>query len=333
MAMREDDIRPKPLLDEFFVRLARDAERLARKRREFVEVPCPFCAAAATRSAFEKQGFRYAECDECGSLYATPRPTPELLREYVETSEAVAFWSSHFYKETAEARREKMFRPRAERIATLADTYGIPPTASCADIGAGYGLFALELTARTRFANILAIEPDASLADICRGHGFRVIDKWVEDVRSGEVDADIATAFEVIEHVFEPLAFLRAAARVVRPGGFLFFSTLAASGYDIQMLWEHSRSVTPPQHLNFPTIAGAERLIARAGLEPIEITTPGQLDVDIVRNRLAAEPSLPVPRFARTLSAASDETRQAFQQVLREQRFSSHLQCLARRAQ
>lgn len=329
--MRENDIRPQALLDEFFVRLQRDAARLAAHRAQFVGVPCPFCGDGAVASAFEKEGFRYAECGVCGSLYASPRPTPDLLRGYLETSEAVEFWSTHFYRETADARREQMFRPRAARIARLADEYGLGRDAVCADIGAGYGLFAIELAALDRFGRIIAVEPDARLASVCRGHGFSVVERWVEDLAPGEVSADLAVAFEVLEHVFDPLAFIEAAARTVKPGGLLFFSTLAASGFDIQVLWEHSRSVSPPQHLSFPTVEGARRLIARAGMDEVEITTPGQLDVDIVRNRLAAHPELPVPRIARTIAAASDGARQALQNVLREHRLSSHIQCVARR--
>ena len=329
--MRENDIRPKALLDEFFANLERDAVRLAQRRAEFVDVPCPFCGLGRVRSAFDKEGFRYVECDGCASLYASPRPTPALLREYLETSEAVQFWSTHFYRETAQARREQIFRPRAARIALLADQYGLDSHATCADIGAGYGLFLLELIDLRRFGRLLAVEPDARLATVCRDYGFDVVERWVEDIQPGDVEADLAAAFEVLEHVFDPLSFLRAAARAVRPGGLLFFSTLACTGFDIQVLWEHSRSVSPPQHLNFPSVAGAETLMRRAGLEPVEITTPGQLDVDIVRNRIAAHPELPVPRFARTLAAADDVTRQAFQDLLKAHRLSSHIQCVARR--
>lgn len=329
--MREHEIRPQALLDQFFARLERDAAKLAARRVEFVAVPCPFCGSGEARSDFEKEGFRYVECRGCDSLYASPRPTPALLQEYLETSEAAEFWSTHFYRETAAARRAQIFRPRAARIAALAEQYGLGADAVCVDIGAGYGLFLQELMALDRFGRVVAIEPDARLARVCREHGVQVVEKWVEDVTPADVAADLAVAFEVIEHVFEPLAFLRAAASTVRPGGFLFFSTLAASGFDIQVLWEHSRSVSPPQHLSFPSIAGVTRLVERAGLEMVEVTTPGQLDVDIVRNRLLAHPELPVPRIARAIAAADESARRALQQVLREHRLSSHVQCLARR--
>lgn len=329
-AMKEDDIRPKALLDEFFVRLQRDAAKLAARSDEFVAVSCPFCADTAVAGAFAKEGFQYVECAGCRSLYASPRPTPDLLREYLETSEAVAYWGTHFYKETAEVRRAQMFRPRAARIAQLADTYGLTPQSSCVDVGAGYGLFLQELDVLHRFERLLAIEPDARLADVCRSHGFSVVERWVEDLAGGEVDADLAVAFEVMEHVFDPASFLQAVARVVKPGGLVFFSTLASTGFDIQVLWEHSRSVSPPQHLNFPSVAGLQRLVERCGLAVVEITTPGQLDVDIVRNRLLATPDLDVPRFARTVALADDETRSAYQQLLRDHRLSSHIQCVAR---
>ena len=329
--MREDDIRPKPLLDEFFRKLKTDADRLAARRAEFVDVACPICGGAEKQHAFEKDGFPYAVCCGCGSLFASPRPAPDALADYARHSEAVEFWSTHFYRQTADARRARIFRPRATLAADLAHRGQVGTGGRLVDIGSGYGLFLQEIRALETFGEVIGVEPDARLAAACRESGFTVIEEPVERIRPGTVEADLATAFEVLEHVFDPLGFLRSCAGLLRPGGVLLFTTLTVSGFDLQVLWEESRSITPPQHLNFPSVDGIEQLIARAGLDVLAVTTPGRLDVDIVRNRIAAEPSLAIPRFARTIVHSAEPARVAFQQFLADHRLSSHVQCLARR--
>ena len=326
--MRENDIRPRALLDEFFTLLKADADRLAAKRDEFVSVSCPFCSAPSGEAVFEKDGFKYCLCGKCGSLYASPRPNADALIDYATHSRAVEFWSTHFYRETADARRSKIFRPRAEMIASLVDE-GIVTGGLLADAGAGYGLFLQELRARARFAELVGIEPDRRLADVCRQEGFRVVESWVEEL-DDTLQADCVTAFEVLEHAFDPAAFLSGCAHLLRPGGTLIFTTLAISGFDLQVLWEHSRQISPPQHLNFPSVAGIEHVIRRLGLEVVRITTPGRLDVDIVRNAVHDRADLPVSRFVRNLVDAPEPTREAFQTFLQQHRLSSHLHCVVR---
>jgi SAM-dependent methyltransferase len=329
--VREEDIRPSHLLDEFFALLRRDAERLARKRPSFVAIACPFCGADESRTEFEKDGYPYVSCALCGSLYVSPRPSATDLREYADASEAVRFWSSHFYRQTAEARREKMFRPRAALVAGVIREH-LDGVGRVADIGAGYGLFLEEVRALGSQGELIGVEPDDDLAAICGEKGFTVMRKWVEDIEEGEVSADVATCFEVIEHAFDPLAFLRGCCRVVRPGGLLILTTLTIDGFDLQVLWDRSRSITPPQHINFPTLRGARALVTRAGLELLSMTTPGELDLDIVRNVLRAQPGLSVPRFVRALTDADDGTRADFQSFLQRHHLSSHMRLVMRRS-
>lgn len=331
VSMRESDIRPKVLFDEFSVRLRRDAARLAKKRAEFVEVQCGFCARSRRDLAFEKEGFAYCRCLDCGSLFVSPRPTIELLREYMDTSEAVAFWSSHFYRETAAARRAQMFRPRARVCREIADRHLGDRALRFADVGAGYGLFLSELREAAPSWSLTAIEPDARLAGICREQGFETVERWVEDIADRELDVDFVSAFEVLEHVYDPIAFMTACRRLLRPGGYALVTTLTISGFDLQILGHRSRSITPPQHLNFPAVSAVPAMAAHAGLEVIDVSTPGILDVDIVRNIVQADPAVEVPAFVRMLVNAGEETRQSFQAFLVAQRMSSHVRCLLRR--
>jgi SAM-dependent methyltransferase len=330
--MTEDDIRPKPLLDEFFARLKRDADRVAGRRAEFIEGPCGFCGAAG-RHAFDKDGFPYCVCEACGSLFVNPRPTESILADYLHASEAIEFWSSHFYRETAAARRERIFAPRAKVVSDVARQRGLAGAVRFADVGAGYGLFLSELKALQPSWSLTAIEPDHRLAGVCEAEGFATVRRPVEECGGAGLALDFVSAFEVLEHVFDPLAFLQACRQILRPGGFALVTTLTVSGFDIQVLWDRSRSVTPPQHLNFPAVQAIAGFATRAGLELVDVSTPGELDVDIVRNVLRDRPADVRDRFARGIAEADEATRQAFQQFLKSNCRSSHLRCLLRRAE
>ena len=328
--MKEDEIRPPDLFNRYLELARRDTQAILEKSARFTEVDCPACGAARKEPAFEKLGFRYVLCAECRTLYNSPRPTAALLSEFYRNGESVSFWSTDFFKSTAEARREKMFRPRAELIGELCERRGIHGEAVIADIGAGYGIFLEEIARLGRFNDIVGIEPGPELAQVCRDRGFRVVQKAVEDVQPSECQADVATAFEVLEHVFEPLDFLRGARRLLKPGGTLLLTTLTVDGFDIQLLWEKSKSVFPPHHLNLLSINGIERLFARAGFAVSDLQTPGKLDVDIVANAAKEDPTLRLPRFISMLLARRDsEIREEFQSFLAGHRLSSHLRVLA----
>jgi SAM-dependent methyltransferase len=252
---------------------------------------------------------------------------------YYREAESVKFWSTHFYKETAEARREKIYRPRAEIVAELINQHGFDSTDNSifADIGAGYGIFLEEIEKLSMFDRIIGIEPSPEMAQVCRERGFDVIQKYVGGKEDINVDASFATAFEVLEHVLDPLAFLSSAKQMLRRGGLLMFTTLTVSGFDIQILWEKSKSVYPPHHINLLSIGGFRRLIERSGLNLVHLCTPGELDVDIVRNICFENPDIDIPRFAASIINASETVRNNFQSFLKNNNFSSHVRIIAKR--
>jgi len=328
--MKEAEIRPAALFERYLELSRRDIETFFSDHSGFVEVSCPGCASDARSPGFVKLGFEYQLCDDCGSLYLSPRPSIDMQVDYARNSEAVEFWSSHFYRETAEARREKMFKPRAQQVQALVGD-GIARPGVIADIGAGYGIFLEELARLAMFETIMAVEPAPGLAVVCREKGFSVIEKFVEDAVDGEIDSDLTTAFEVLEHVFEPVDFIRACGRTLKPGGVLLFTTLTITGFDLQVLWSESNSIYPPHHINLLSIDGLRALVARSGLDLIDISTPGRLDVDIVANALRAMPGLEVDRFVRTIATGSPEMKEEFQGFLQRSKLSSHVRVLARR--
>lgn len=330
--MKETDIRPEALFDRYLELSRRDIHTFFADQSRFLDIGCPACLSRSHRDSFVKLGFAYQLCDECGSLYLSPRPTEEMQFAYARESEAVKFWSTHFYKETAEARREKIFRPRAELLEEMVRRGVISRTDLLADIGSGYGMLLEEVCRIGTFGRVLGIEPVPDLASVCRQKGFAVVEKFVEQIEEGEIGADVATAFEVVEHVFDPSRFLQACRRALQPGGVLLFTTLTITGFDLQILWSESHSIYPPHHINLMSFDGMRRLVERSGLEVVEITTPGKLDVDIVANALASNSGIEVPRFIRELLRRPPSVQEDFQSFLQRANLSSHIRILARRS-
>ncbi len=108
------------------------------------------------------------------------------------------------------------------------------------------------------------------------------------------------------------------------PGGLCFLTSISISGFDLQVLWNNSNSIFPPDRMNVFSIEGLTALLERHGFECIELSTPGLLDVEIVANAYRQNPSMRLPRFVKyMLDKRDSETYQSFQEFLQRNRLSS----------
>lgn len=327
--MKEDQIRPEALLNRYLELSAKDARNcFAGVQRK--EIRCVACGGAKAAFQFDKNGFPYSQCDECGTLFQSPRPSIEAFEAFYRESESARYWAEVFFPAVAEVRRENIVRPRVERLHALCNDRGLA-VETLIDVGAGYGIFLDEWRRRWPGVRAHAVEPSASLARECRAKGFDVVENILEKVDGYDDCADLVVCFEVLEHVYDPLGFTEALVRLARPGGCVFLSTLGADGFDIQVLWEKSNQVFPPHHINFLSVLGFEQLFARAGLVEVEVTTPGVLDVDIVRNAVGRTPALlDGQRFLRRL-LGNDNLAAEFQRFLGKNQLSSHTWVIGRK--
>lgn len=153
---------------------------------------------------------------------------------------------------------------------------------------------------------------------------------FAEDVDSYAETGDLVVCFEVLEHVYDPLGFVRALSQFAKPNGYVMVSTLGVNGFDIQVLWEKSKSIFPPHHINFLSVDGFRRLFSRSGFVEVEVLTPGKLDVDIVRNAYKRDPTvLKGQRYMKAL--LGDKTKsERFQTFLSKNLMSSHVWIFAK---
>lgn len=332
-ALREEEIRPTELMDRQREMVRVDIERMLSRRSEFVPVDCPACGSAKGRLKFEKNGMRYEDCPGCWTFFVNPRPSPEALEWFYRESPNYAYWNDVIFPASEAARREKIFKPRVDRVLELCRKYGVE-TRSLLEVGAGFGTFCTEVKSRGAFARVVAVEPTPNLAETCRGRGLEVIEKPVEQIEFSADDLfDVVANFEVIEHLFDPGAFVADMARLLRPGGLLVLTCPNGKGFDIETLGPLSGTVDH-EHLNYFNPASLGRLLASRGLSVLESFTPGELDAELVRNKaLSGELDLSgQPFLHKVLVEEWDSLGRPFQQFLVANGLSSNMWIVATKA-
>lgn len=286
-ALTEQEIRPAELMDRARIAVLTDVGRMLSRVSEFVLVNCPACDADTPRFRYEKNSIRYEECQECGTMYVNPRPSPEVLAWFYKGSPNYAYWNEFIFPASEAARRQKIFVPRVDRLLDICARYDVP-TKALIEVGAGFGTFCSEVQSRGVFERVVAVEPTPDLAQTCRSRGLEVIESPVEQINLGEEGLfDVAANFEVIEHLFDPASFIAHMGRLLRPGGILVIACPNGQGFDVETLGPLSNTVDH-EHLNYFNPVSLSALMERNGLETLESFTPGKLDAELVRNQILA---------------------------------------------
>jgi 2-polyprenyl-3-methyl-5-hydroxy-6-metoxy-1,4-benzoquinol methylase len=255
------------------------------------------------------------------------------MADYYAHSENYAYWAKYIFPASENVRREKIHKPWFERITGYCQRYGVEPS-RLIDVGPGFGTFCSVAMESRLFKEVVGIEPTPDMAQACRDRGVAVIEERIEDIGSEVAQADVLVAFEVIEHLYEPRRFVAKAKQLVRPGGLLVLSCPNGEGFDIAVLGPESQAVDA-EHVNLFNPQSLARLVKEQGFEVLEVTTPGRLDAEIVRDAvLAGKHKLDGDSFLqRVLIDEWDRLGWPFQQFLAENGLSSHMWLVAQRPQ
>jgi len=328
--LSEAEIRPDELMEEQARRYAADVAWLLERRERFQPVACPACGADDGEQIWDKYTLTYLACRGCASVYVSPRPTPDLLDEYYRSSTNYEYWNEVIFPASEDVRREKIFRPRAERVVELAKRHG-GRTRTLVDVGAGFGTFCEEITRLGVYDRVIAVEPEPHLAATCRGKGIETVEAPIEAADLPD-DVDAVTSFEVVEHLFSPKAFLSRCADVLSPGGLVSVTCPNVKGFDVVVLGALSATVDA-EHLNYLHPESLGQLLEQSGFDVVERLTPGKLDAELVRKHaLAGTLSLDDQPFLRQVLVDDwDRVGTAFQEFLASAGLSSNMWLMGRR--
>lgn len=102
---------------------------------------------------------------------------------------------------------------------------------SVIDVGCGGGILAESMF--TQGANVTGIDMNKSVIEVAKLHQLEsasnveylhISTEAIAEQRAAQYD--VVTCLEMLEHVPDPAAIVQACARLVKPGGYVFFSTL-----------------------------------------------------------------------------------------------------------
>ncbi len=215
-------------------------------------VRCNLCGADEPAPVAEIDGFQIVRCQQCSLVYVNPRYRPELLqeiyrREYYD-HEGINNGLEFFGYDDYLADEENIKLTFAKRLRTIE---GYVPRGRLLDIGCAMGFF-LDL-ARSKGWDVIGSEVSEYSIEYARS-------QLNLDVRHGPLRSlalesgafDVATMWDVIEHVPDPRAELAEISRILRPGGLLSIITPNVDSLVARLLgqrWEEFRRVR--EHIYF----------------------------------------------------------------------------------
>ena len=188
--LREVEIRPDTLYEQYKEMVRDELGGFFADESKLVKTDCPGCNGKRYKKVFEKMGFQYNRCSRCGSLFASPRPTGEMLEGFYKNSRAVAFWRNEIAAKTREARYRNQMFPLGQWVLELADEY-LQETGTFIDYRSKYPGLLDAMSESGKFEKIVTIKPELAGDTDLLPDGIAVGGN-MEELKSR---ADIFTAF------------------------------------------------------------------------------------------------------------------------------------------
>jgi 2-polyprenyl-3-methyl-5-hydroxy-6-metoxy-1,4-benzoquinol methylase len=233
--------------------------------------PCPTCGSADARHELDKDHMRLVRCAACDLVYVSPT---------FDEAHYKAVYASQEYQDIVrdlgikshEYRVERFGRERVALMARHLDA----PRPRYLDVGCSTG-FVVE-AARDAGWDASGLDLNPSAVEFGRSRQLDLRTEALEDAAFEPGSFDAVSLFDVLEHLLDPVQTLRAAVRLLRPGGIVFLYVPNYDSASRLLMGKDAHFIWPTHHLNYYTPETIRDLMAREGLDTVYVATEG-LDV------------------------------------------------------
>jgi SAM-dependent methyltransferase len=240
-------------------------------RVEWEEVPCPLCRGSRWKTLVEAadpgggdQGLWFAvvKCLDCDLCFTNPRPSPRTIGAFYPTDYRP-------YRKSV-ARRLTLWR-RLRQRPDLTKGVAWHGQGRLLDFGCGAGAF----LARLHQAGWRVTGVDCSAESVARIRQALGVTALVGSLPHPDLQDrsfDVVTMWHSLEHVHQPMEVLRAAYRLLVPGGKLVVELPNIESLPFRWFGSFWFGLDLPRHLTHFSPWTLRRMLERAGFDPGPVT-------------------------------------------------------------
>jgi len=195
------------------------------------------------------------QCRECGLSFRSPRPDPEMLMCSYKKIDPGKHWRSDFSL-------------RRDWILANGLVDGSFQEGSILDIGCWDGAF---LEGFRNGWKRHGIEINSTAAGLAVSKGISLVAEEMSELDTLPLCFDVITAFDMIEHTSDPLAFLRSMGKKVNPAGLIIVSSGNTDSVAFKFMGSRHYYYSNPEHISFINRPWCRWAAGRSGLR-IEAT-------------------------------------------------------------
>jgi 2-polyprenyl-3-methyl-5-hydroxy-6-metoxy-1,4-benzoquinol methylase len=232
---------------------------------------CLICRGLSLKTLTKYAKDHLCQCDSCGFVFCKAIPTLDELTRHYEGYGRNDYLSSVTIKRYNEILDS--FEPYRESSNLL-------------DVGCGIGYF-LEV-AKKRGWNVYGTEYTDTAIDICEIKGIKMHKGILNPEFYGDMQFDVITSFEVIEHINNPVDELKNMYKLLRKGGVFYFTTPNFNALERYFLGAAYSNICYPEHLSYYTKKTAHFLLNSIGFQRKYILTSG-ISLTAIRNHFFAK--------------------------------------------
>lgn len=228
---------------------------IERQRLETAHAECPVCGGDEFRFLFKKHERNFWRCRSCGMERQWPLPTHDELAAYYEQSYRdgmyQAFTAAEEMKRLTAAARYRQIARHCRPGRWL-------------DVGCSNGVFLEKILKHDLVGEGVELSPVA--AEQARDKGLTVTCGTLEETEA-LARFDTITAFDVLEHVLDPLAFVTAIHERLVTEGTVAISVPNLNSLSRRLMGQRWYFYIPEEHLHYFSPSSLSRLLKRAGFE------------------------------------------------------------------